>query len=206
MSTGRMLWRVRLITALLLAAPLLSACNQEDIDFIVEVGKAWAQEKGLIDSEGNPDYLNVGLLLANPASDPQAAAALEAGLVVKNLEDADRMAQQGAAEGDLAKIEVAIASRPSDWSYQEQKAALLLAQGDADGAAAASERSEGLVRERVRQGGDCRTLARNLLTHRLNALETQQQRADSVDLQAMVVVTQSELGLLRDGQPISLCP
>ncbi|MEK6587540.1 MAG: hypothetical protein AABY97_01700 [Chloroflexota bacterium] len=127
-------------------------------------------------------------------------------MVVKNLEDADRMAQQGAADGDLAKIEVAIASRPSDWSYQEQKAALLLAQGDADGAAAASARSEGLVRERVRQGGDCSTLARNLLTHRLNALATQQQRADSVDLLAMVVVTQSELGLLRDGQPISLCP
>ena len=201
-----MLWRVRLIAALLLAAPLLSACNQEDIDFIVEVGKAWAQEKGLIDSEGNPNYFNIGLLLADPASDPQAAAALQAGLVVKGLEDADRLAQQGATEGDLKKIEAAISARPSDWSYQEQKAALLLAQGDALGAAAASERSESLVRERVRQGGDCRTLARNMLTHRLNALEIQQQRADSADLQAMVIATQAELGLLRGGQPISLCP
>lgn len=196
----------RLLTVLIFAAPLLTACTKEDIGFVTALAKEWAAEKGLLDSDGKPDYVNIALLIADPSSDPQAAAALQAGLVVKGVEDADRLAQQGAAEGDLKKIDAAIHSRPSDWSYQEQKAALLLAQGNPAAAQTATEKSESLVRDRIRAGGNCRTLARNMFTHRLNALQTQAGRAPSAELADQINQTQAQLGQLRAGQPIAFCP
>jgi len=197
----------RLVVALAIAAPLLAACNKDDIDFITALAKEWAAGKGLLDSSGNPDFLNIGLLLADPASDPEAAAALQAGLVVKGVEDADRLAQQGAVEGDVTKIDAAIRARPSDWSYQEQKAALLLAQGDAAAAQAANEKSESLVRDRIQAGGDCRNLSRNMFTHRLNALHAQSVRAPSAVLTERINQTQAVLDQLSAGEPISIfCP
>lgn len=197
----------RLLCVLVFAAPLLTACTEDDLAFITALAKEWAAEKGLLNSAGNPDYLNIGLLLADPSSDPEAAAALQAGLVVKGVEDADRLAQQGAAEGDVTKIDAAIRSRPSDWSYQEQKAALLLAQGNSAAAQAANEKSESLVRDRIQAGGDCRTLARNMFTHRLNALQTQAGRAPSSELTEQINQTKAVLGQLAAGEPISIfCP
>lgn len=194
------------ILGLVLAAPLLSACTEDDLAFVTELAKEWAAEHGLLNEAGNPDYLNIGLLLANPASDPQAAAALQAGMVVKGIEDADRLAREGASEGKLDKIEAAIRARPGDWSYQEQKGALLLAQGETSQAAAAFEKSEELVQARVRQGGDCRILARNLLTHRLNALQVQIGRSASPTLQNQLEATQAQLKALGAGESIDLCP
>ena len=196
----------RLLFVLIFAAPLLTACTEDDLAFITGLAKEWAAEKGLLDSAGKPDLIGIGLLMANPSSDPQAAAALEAGLVVKGLEDADRLAKQGAEEGDLKKIDAAISSRPSDWSYQEQKAALLLAQGDAAAAQAANEKSESLVRDRLQAGGNCRTLARNMFTHRLNALHAQAIRAPSAELIERINQTQAVLDQLIAGQPVAFCP
>ena len=196
----------RLLTALLVAAPLLTGCTQDDFAFVQSLAKEWAAGKGLLDSTGKPDYFNIALLLADPSSDPEAAAALQAGMVVKGVEDADRLAQQGAAEGDLTKIDAAIRARPSDWSYQEQKAALLLAQGDAAAAQAANEKSESLVRDRLQAGGNCRTLARNMFTHRLNALHAQAIRAPSAELIERINQTQAVLDQLIAGQPVAFCP
>ncbi|HLF36810.1 MAG TPA: hypothetical protein VI520_02630 [Anaerolineales bacterium] len=196
----------RLLAALLVAAPLLTACTQDDFAFVQSLAKEWAAGKGLLDSTGKPDYFNIALLLADPSSDPEAAAALQAGMVVKGVEDADRLAQQGAAEGDLTKIDAAIRARPSDWSYQEQKAALLLAQGDAAAAQAANEKSESLVRDRLQAGGNCRTLARNMFTHRLNALHAQAIRAPSAELIERINQTQAVLDQLIAGQPVAFCP
>lgn len=199
--------RARLLAALLVVAPLLTACTADDFAFVQQMAKEWAAGKGLLDSAGNPDLFGIALLMANPSSDPEAAAALQAGLVVRGVEDADRLAQQGAAEGDLTKIDAAIRARPSDWSYQEQKAALLLAQGDAAAAQAANEKSESLVRDRIQAGGDCRTLARNMFTHRVNALHAQAIRAPSAKLIERINQTQAVLDQLSSGEPISVfCP
>ncbi|MGH2619459.1 MAG: hypothetical protein ACRDHG_02660 [Anaerolineales bacterium] len=198
----------RLICLLVFAAPLLTACNEDDVAFITALAKDWAAGKGLLDSAGNPDIFNIGLLMANPSSDPQAAAALEAGLVVKGIEDADRLAQEGAETGDVSKINAAIRSRPGDWSYQEQKAALLLAQDNSEAADSATEESESLVRNRISAGGDCRTLARNMYSHRLNALQTQIGRgsSNSAFLKIEADFTRAQLDLLSAGQPVSFCP
>lgn len=191
---------------LLLAAPLLAGCTQEDLDWIVAEGRAWARANGLIDEQGKLDYVGIGLWYFNPATDPGARAALDAGMVAKGIEDADQLAQQGAANGDLGLLEQAIDRRPQDWSYQEQKGALLLAQGDAAGSEAASGQATELVQERIAGGGDCRSLARNLLTHRQMALQTQLAARPNDALQTKLDETNLELSLLAEGQPTLLCP
>lgn len=195
-----------LVLSLVLAAPLLGGCTQEDIDWIVAEGRAWARANGLIDEQGNPDYLGIGLWYISPSTDPAARAALDAGLVVKGIEDADQLAQQGAESGNLDLIEQAIDRRPEDWSYQEQKGALLLALGDAAGAEAAFNEATHVVRQRIEDGGDCRSLARNLLTHRQLALKTQLSTRPSEALRAKLDETNLELNLLAEGQPTLLCP
>ncbi len=195
-----------LLTALLVAAPLLGGCTQEDIDWIVAEGRAWAQANGLIDSAGKPNYFGIGLWYINPATDPAARAALDAGRVVKGIEDADQLAQQGAANGELGPIDQAIGRRPDDWSYQEQKGALLLAQGDSAGAQAAFDQATELVRQRIAAGGDCRSLARNLYTHRQMALQNQLQLRGNAAVQQKLDETNLELNLLQEGQPTLLCP
>lgn len=195
-----------LIGVLMLAAPLLAGCTQDDIDWIVAEGRAWARSNGLIDDAGNPDYIGIGLWYFDPATDPAARAALDAGRVVKGINDADQLAEQGAANGDLALIDQAIDQRPEDWSYQEQKGALLLAQGDQNGAQAAFDHATDLVRQRIDSGGDCSSLARNSLTHRQMALQTQLAARPNQELQAKLDETNLELNLLAQGQPTVLCP
>lgn len=201
-SVRRGLW----ILGLLLAAPLLGACTQEDIDWIVAEGRAWARANDLIDDQGNPNYIGVAIWYASPSTDPAARAALDAGRVVKGIQDADQLAQDGARSGNLDLIEQAIDRRPEDWSYQEQKAALLLAQEDAAGAEAAFNQATDMVQERIAGGGDCRSLARNLLTHRQAALHTQMQMRPNAALQDKLDETNLELNLLAEGQPTLLCP
>lgn len=198
--------RLALIGGLLLAAPLLSGCTQEDLDWIVAEARAWARANSLIDDQGDPNYLGITLWYFNPSTDPAARAALDAGRVVKGVEDADRLAEQGATEGNLELIEQAIDRRPEDWSYQEQKGALLLAQGDAAGAQAAFDEATDLVQQRIDGGGDCRSLARNLLTHRQMALQTQLAARRNDALQTKLDETNLELNLLAEGQPTPLCP
>lgn len=201
-SLRRWLW----VLGMLLAAPLLGGCTQEDIDWIVAEGRAWARANDLIDDQGNPNYFGFAIWYASPSTDPAARAALDAGMVVKGIEAADQLAGQGATNGNLGQIEQAIDRRPEDWSYQEQKAALLLAQGDAAGAEAAFNLAIDLVSERIAGGGDCRSLARNLLTHRQLALQTQLQVRPNDALQAKLDETNLELNLLAEGQPMLLCP
>lgn len=195
-----------LLLGLLLAAPLLAGCTQADIDWIVAEGKAWAFSNGLIDEAGNPDYFGIAIWYASPSTDPAARAALDAGVVVKGIEDADNLAQQGTESGDVSLIDQAIDKRPDDWSYQERKGAVLLAQGNPDGADAAFQEATALVQQRIDAGGDCHSLARNSLTHRQMALQTQLQLRPNADLQAKLDETNLELNLLQQGQPTLLCP
>jgi hypothetical protein len=190
----------------MLASPLLTACTQEDIDWLVEQGLAWARAQGLIDESGNPDYVGIGIWYAFPSSDSEARAALEAGAIVAGFEAAAELAQEGLVGGDLSKIEEAIASRPNDWSFVEQKAALLLVQGNVEAAQQAFEAAEDLVRTQVDLGGNCPSLARNLLTHRQMALETALDQGPNQALQEKLDETLLELSLLQEGQPTFLCP
>jgi len=186
--------RAALITGLVLVTPLLSACTQEDIDWLFEIGEEWGRAKAVMQ------------LFGLPSGDPLVDAALDAGSVVANLEDAERLAREGVESGDISKVEAAIEARAKDWGFHEQKAALLMAQGDATGADRAFADSEDLVGKQISKGGDCKLLARNMYTHRINALEIQLGLQPSDQLSSKAAETQSFLDAIAGGQSISFCP
>jgi hypothetical protein len=169
--------RALLLVAALTLPLMLTACEESDTEFLLDLAIEFAQEKGLLNADGSPNLGTMGqYALFGTTGDPEADAALDAGFVVKNLEDADQLAQEGAEEGDMNKINAAINARPGDWSYREQQAALLMAQGDMEGAEQAMAESDQLVFDRINEGGDCTTLRLNQLRHREQALTTQMQR------------------------------
>jgi hypothetical protein len=199
--------RTALIVGLVLITPTLSACTQEDIDWLFEIGEEWGRANEVIDSAGNINYGKAVMqLFGLPSGDPLVDAALDAGSVVANLEDAERLAREGVETGDIAKVEAAIAARAKDWGFHEQKAALLMAQGDSAGADRAFADSEGLVRTQISKGGDCNLLARNMFTHRINALETQLGLQPNGQLSSKASETQGILDAIAAGQAIPFCP
>ncbi|MCI0861719.1 MAG: hypothetical protein J4N82_07265 [Chloroflexi bacterium] len=198
--------RTALIVGLVLVTPMLSACTQEDIDWLFAIGEEWGRANGVIDEAGNINYGQAVMqVFGVPSGDSLVDAALDAGSVVANLEDAERLAREGIESGDIAKVEAAIEARTKDWGFHEQKAGLLMAQGDFAGADRAFADSESLVRDQISKGGDCRLLARNIFTHRINALETQLSLQPNDQLRSKAAETQSQLDALAANRSISFC-
>ena len=198
--------RTALVAGLVMITPILSACTQEDIDWLVDVGEEWGRANGVIDDAGNINYGQAVMqLFGLPSGDPFVDAALDAGSVVANIEDAEALAREAVVSGDINKLEAAIEARAKDWGFHEQKAAILMAQGDGAGANQAFGDSEGLVEDQISKGGDCTLLARNMYTHRIMALETQLGLQPNDQLSSKAAETQSFLDALAANQSIPFC-
>jgi hypothetical protein len=199
--------RAALVVGLVLITPTLSACTQEDVDWLYDLAVDWGTANGVIDQAGNINYGRAVMqLFGLPSGDPLVDAALDAGSVVANLEDAERLAREGVESGDIAKVEAAIEARAKDWGFHELKAALLMGQDDADGADEAFSDSEDLVGDQISKGGDCTLLARNMYTHRINALETQLGLQPNAQLSSKAAETQGYLDAIAANQSIPFCP
>ena len=199
--------RSALIVGFVLITPVLSACTQEDIDWLFAIGEEWGRANGVIDDAGNINYGQAVMqLFGLPSGDPLVDAALDAGSVVANLEDAERLAREGVETGDITKVEAAIEARTKDWGFHEQKAALLMAMGDSAGADRAFADSEDLVRDQISKGGDCSLLARNMFTHRINALDIQLGLQPNDQLSSKAAETQGFLDAIAANQSIPFCP
>jgi hypothetical protein len=220
------------IALLLLFVPLvLTGCSDDQIDFIIELALDWAIEKNLITVNCPPPYdaddcefaINGREIARWKASqnrvlggamdifgvdrpDPEVAAALNAGEVVYTVEQADSLAQQGLEEENVEKVDKAISMRPEDWSYHDQRAALMLSQGDGKAAQTSLNESESLVQARIDGGGDCRRLRLNMLRHREQALSTQAQRhPENGPLLDQLDRTRSQIQALEEGSEQSPC-
>ena len=200
-----------LVLALLL--PLLSACEDtEMLDFLAELAVEWAREKGILTAENNVDWIQVGAyqlqrFAAGTTGDSELDAALEAGPVVHNFHQADKLSQQGLEEGDVDKIDQAIDLRPDDWSYYDKKAAVLYSQGNAIEAERNFEEAEWLVEDRIKSGGDCKMLKLNLYRNRESALLSQ--LANNETNEALLVAlddTQTQIYYLENNHAESPCP
>ncbi|MBI4329135.1 MAG: hypothetical protein HY685_04635 [Chloroflexi bacterium] len=126
----RMLWLVPLV---LLSLSFLGAeCSAADRKFFIDFAKEWAEEKGVLDKDGNLTLdaiarVGLGVSTGNPNTD----AAIDAGVVAKNIKEADDAADKG--WGELSEgheiaaeknLDVAVRLRPRDWSYRNQRAAI----------------------------------------------------------------------------------
>lgn len=167
------------ISVALLLIPLLSGCGDTElVDELVDMGKEWGQEKGLIDENMEIEWLQVtayGVERAVKGStgDSTLDAALEAGPTVYTFHKADDLANRGLEEGNVALIDQAITMRPDDWSYYDKKAAVLINQGNMEEAEQNFQESEWLVDGRIENGGDCKMLKLNLYRNREGALLSQ---------------------------------
>jgi len=216
--------RVLLLIAAVVAGPLLTACESAEQEAFLNFAVQWATSKGLISlrceggGQQNCSYeLNEGALgvyialgrFGNTfAKDKKIGNALDAADVVLNQEKADDLVEKGAQEGDLKLIEEALKSRPDDWSYIDNKAAVQLAKGDLEGANASFEKSEKLVKSRAAGGERCDILYRNMLHHRISALETQIQRTQgqpNAELHDRLAEAHDRLEALNSVGPGSPC-
>lgn len=221
------IWNTTLRKAIMLAlvlliTPLLVSCEDSDAEAIAQLAMDWAQEKGIMtlrcEGEGQTNcqydlnevalgvYITGVKLATSWDRSPEMQAALDAGDVVLNQEEADELAERGAREGDLDMINQAIEARPEDWSYHDQQAAVLLANGKVEDAEDSFSTAEALVDERIMNGGDCFVLQRNLLTNRISALEIQLGKyPDNVELKDRYAAATQELEILESGGPGNPC-
>jgi len=201
-----------LLVAFLLL-PLLSACEDTAmIEFLAEMAVEWAREKQILNDQNQVDWIEVGLYqlqrtATGTTGDNVLDAALEAGPVVYNFHQAEELSDQGLEEGNVDLIDQAINLRPDDWSYYDKKAAVLINQGNTQEAERNFEEAEGLVDDRIQNGGNCRVLKLNLYRNRENALlsqlagnETNQVLLNALD------ETQSQIYYLENNHANSPCP
>ncbi|MFC2069281.1 hypothetical protein ACFLTP_09810 [Chloroflexota bacterium] len=132
-SKRKYLILISLVILIMSLLPLTTGCSPEGRELAIAFLKEWAAEKK-IDPSTPEGIWNIGIrTLGGSTGDEDADAAIDAGLVVKNLVEADKLAEEGYKEGDVKKIDKAITMRPKDWTYKASKANLLLKQGDFDG-------------------------------------------------------------------------
>lgn len=211
------------ILALLLLLPLLSACEDDGLaELVAEMALEWAEEKSLVSVSGDGDisvdYIQIGLYQSQrginyirgrgaTTGDTALDAALDVAPIAKSIRDADKLAAEGMASGDPAKLDQAIKARPDDWNYRDQKAAILAANGNSEGASDAIAESENLVDQRIANGGSCRGLKQNMLRGREQALE-QQSAGDPENsvLLDLLARTRTELFALNNNEASSPCP
>lgn len=214
--------KVLLIVVLLLLTLLLVACENSESEFLAQLAVDWAVEKGIMslrcEGEGQTNctydlnemtlgfYLGTVKWATSKNRSPEMQAALDAGDVVYNQEQADELVERGARKGDLSLIDQAIESRPDDWSYHDQRASVLLASGDIEGAEQSFSKAEALVDSRIANGEDCFVLQRNLLNNRIAALEIQLDKkpADG-ELNDRYAGAYEQLQALESGGPGSPC-
>jgi hypothetical protein len=107
---------------------------------------------------------------------------------------------------DPSKLDQAIAKRPGDWNYQDEKAAILASNGDEKSAEAAISESEALVAQRILEGGSCRGLHQNMLRGREAALQRQlKDHPGNSILIGLLVDTQDTLRKVNTNDPASPC-
>lgn len=226
--------RLQLVLAALLLTPLLAACGEEGSDLMVEMAVEWASEKNLITCTGGDVDLNncepslnygeIGLYAIGYGTDPNVQAAFDTGLVVADIQQADQLAAEGLAAGDVSKLDEAIALRPNDWAYHEQRAALQLSlNGDITAfntAALASEQlavdhitntlqAEGLSRSDPRGRQVCDQTYYNLYRQRESALlaqlDQESEPANAAQLITQIDLVRLDLQRLDDGSGNSPC-
>jgi hypothetical protein len=199
----------------LLQTLLLVGCQDALLEMIVEMAIEWAAEKSLITvSEDDEVGINWVQVIAyegkvawyGTTGDRKLDAALESGPIAYSVYKADQLAAEGMASRDPSKLDEAITKRPKDWNYRDQKAAILAANGDQEGAQDAIAESEALVARRIQEGGSCRGLQQNMLRGREAALQRQlQDSPDDPILLELLMDTQDMLYKVNTNDPESPC-
>ncbi len=116
-----------------------AGCSSGDTDLVLDFLKEWGRSRGVLDDKGGPTAGAIWYAATGGSTgDPQADAAIDAGLIVKSVKDTDKKL----ADADVAlaknppdytvagtKINSAIQARPNDWVVRNHKAMYMLETG-----------------------------------------------------------------------------
>jgi|GEM_PF-5973872 len=139
--------KIILLTTMVVGALLLSGCSDQDLRDLADIARMWGQSHGLLDDGGNPDYWNIGQrTLGGSTGDEQADAVVDAGVVVDNFASAEAVRDAAVKAKDVKKLDSAIAMRPKEFRYHNDKGALLYEQGKLDAAQDEWERAAAIAK------------------------------------------------------------
>lgn len=125
----------KLIVALAMVTLMLlvTGCDAEGRQFIIDLALSWAAENAA----------SIGAYtLWGSSGNAEVDAVMDARDVINNINEADRLMEEGRQENDLSKMEEAIEKRPGDYTYRVSYGAALLKAGrtnDAEGQFTAAE-------------------------------------------------------------------
>ncbi|MBI4318813.1 MAG: hypothetical protein HY675_10005 [Chloroflexi bacterium] len=114
----------------------LPACTQGDVDLVIDFIEEWARYKKIhpTNADGGVNLEGVANIATREmgfsTGDEEADAAIDAGKVIHNLQEADKLMDEGRQNRDPAKMDEALKKRPDDWSYNLSRANLALEQGE----------------------------------------------------------------------------
>ncbi len=131
-ATSKRKYLILVSLVILLVALLPTGCNPEGRELAMSFLREWAAEKNI--DPGTPGGMfNIGIrAMGGSTGDEGADAVIDAGMVIKNLVDADNLMDAGRESSDISLMDQAINMRPDDWTYRVSKSNLLLKQGDLD--------------------------------------------------------------------------
>ncbi len=110
-----------------------TGCTRQDWLDLVDIGRAWAQANNILDENGSPTgstltrVVSSRIGIGEPISTGNETndALIDAGLVIKDFNKAEKLSEESFNEHDISKIDEAIKIRPQDYSYRNQRGALL---------------------------------------------------------------------------------
>ena len=147
-------WQLARWAVLLTMALMLAGCDVLDQQLVIDWAEEWARAKNIHPrNEDGSINIGAGINLATRAAgfstgDEDADAALDVFLVVRGINDADKLMDEGRQKHDPAPMDQAIAARPGDWTYRSTRAALALDQGDVATAQAQFDAADAIAADR----------------------------------------------------------
>ena len=113
--------RKRIIALVMVTVMLLvSGCEAEARQLIIDLALSWAAENAV----------SIGAYtLFGRSGNAEVDAVMGARDVINNINEADRLMEEGRQENDLPKMEEAIKRRPGDYTYRVSYGAALLQAG-----------------------------------------------------------------------------
>jgi hypothetical protein len=165
--------RLKMLLIITIPVFFLSSCEDADLDLLEMVFEAWAEENGLYENgEYKPqnvvekavdDYLG-------QFTNSETSTQFDAIAVVRDIEEADKIANEAMAAMDKDKLEEAIKIRPNDWRLREQMGVLKTSETRVGISTQQFEESNDLIEELVEQGADCVSLQKQQYEYRESLL------------------------------------
>jgi hypothetical protein len=152
----------------------LISCSSAEAGLIDDFFEVWADENG-ITKDGKIQPANVVSQAVQDQLDnitnSDESVQLDGLDVIRDIELANALADEGLDTLDPAPMAVATGLRPNDWILREKEAAVWLANRHTAAAEASFTKSDNVLRERVNSGADCLILRKAQLETRLAAIE-----------------------------------